>query len=582
MTEHDLVIRNGLVADGLGETPFVADVAIDGGKISAVGHVPGLGTEEIDASGLLVTPGFVDVHTHYDGQVVWDNRLSPSSFNGVTTAIMGNCGVGFAPVGPDDRDALLDLMEGVEDIPGSVLRAGLDWQWESFEEYLNFLGTRAYDMDVAAMVPHAALRAYVMGERAWLHEAANEADIAEMRRLVKFAILGGAVGFSTSRSVNHRSKSGRLTPTLKASEAELLAIAHAMAEAGGGVLELSTSTIPAERDADFAMFRRIAKASGVPLTFAVAQLNGSPDEWRDTLQYAADAQAEGINIVPQFPLRPVGAIITVEGSSNPFNFSSAYRELMNGEGTLQDKVARLREAGLREEVLGETMPHADGPVIGRFGKYELLFAQSGPIEYEPPREDFIGAVAIQEGRHPLEVLYDAMHLGPQGSLIYFPTLNYTHYNLDHVAEMLRHPHTVPGLGDGGAHVGVISDASFPTSLLMRWAKPRNPQGFELGWVVKRHTSDCARLFGLADRGVLAPGMKADINVIDLEQLGLEAPVMVHDLPDGGKRLLQRTTGYIATIVSGQIVYRDGQPTGALPGRIVRGRLDEATSAQRSA
>jgi len=569
MPNHDLVVRGGLVADGLGGEPFVADVAIDGNRIALVGTVTGKGGEEIDASGMLVAPGFVDVHTHYDGQVAWDNRLTPSSFNGVTTAVLGNCGVGFAPVRPDARDALLELMEGVEDIPGSVLRAGLGWQWESFEDYLNFLGSREYDMDVAAMIPHAALRTYVMGERAWAHEEASEADIAEMRRLVFNAIKAGAIGFSTSRSTNHRSVSGKVTPTLKASEAELTAIAMAMAEAGGGVFEFSSSTDLADKKADFAMFRRIAQASGIPVTFAVAQMNSEPEDWRTILDYAAEAQAQGVNIVPQFPLRPVGAIITVEGSSNPFRLSPGYVAALAENLPLEQRVARLRDEAMRAQVLAETMPHADGPVIGRFGAFELLFAQSGPIEYEPAREKSIGAIAKRESRHPLEVLYDALHEGREGQLIYFPTLNFTNYNLDHVGEMLRNPHTVPGLGDGGAHVGIISDASFPTSLLLRWSKPCNPQGFDLGWTIKRHTADCARLFGLTDRGVLAPGMKADLNVIDLDRLGLEAPEIVRDLPDGGKRLLQRTTGYVATIVSGKVVSRHGEPTGELAGRVIR-------------
>jgi len=569
MSKHDLVIRGGLIADGLGGEPFMADIAIRHGKIAAIGIDIAAATEEIDAAGLLVTPGFVDIHTHYDGQVAWDNRLTPSSFNGVTTAVIGNCGVGFAPVRPDGRDSLLELMEGVEDIPGSVLRQGLGWQWETFEDYLGFIGSRAYDMDIAALLPHAALRFYVMGERAWQHEEATPEEIAEMARLTFNAVKGGAIGFSTSRSTNHRSVKGAVTPTYKASEAELLAIANAIAEAGGGVLEFSSSTDLAERDADFVMFRRLAKTSGIPVTFAVSQMNGNPDDWRDILAYAADAQAEGVNIVPQFPLRPVGAIISIDGSSNPFHFSTVYLEVLAGEAPLEDKVAILRDPGMREKVLTETLPHEKGSVIGRFGGFERLFAQSGPLEYEPRREDSIGAEAQRSGLSPLEVLYDAMHEGPQGQLIYFPTLNYANYNLDHVGEMLKHPNTVPGLGDGGAHVGVISDASFPTSLLIRWAKPRNPDGFDLGWVVKRHTSDTARLFGLTDRGILAPGMKADLNVIDLDRLGLKAPEMVRDLPDGGKRLLQRTTGYVATIVSGKVVSREGEPTSELSGRVVR-------------
>ena len=567
MSKHDLVIRNGLVADGLGGEPFVADVAVDGGKIAAVGIVAGQGAEEIDASGMLVAPGFVDIHTHYDGQIAWDNRLTPSSFNGVTTAVIGNCGVGFAPVRSESRESLLELMEGVEDIPGSVLRHGLGWQWESFGDYLDFIRSRAYDMDVAALLPHAALRIYVMGERAWHHEDASAEEIAEMARLASDAIKAGAIGFSTSRSTNHRSSKGRVTPTFKASEDELLAIAMAVAEAGGGVIELANSTNVDERLADFAMFRRIAAASGLPLTFAISQMNSDTEEWRNSLAFASDAQAEGINIVLQFPLRPVGAIISIEASSNPFQFSDRYRDVLASDRDFPAKVAMLRDPAVREAVLEETMVHAQGSVIGRFGTYERLFAQSGEIDYEPGLEESIGVQAEAEGRHPLETMYDRMHEGQEGQLIYFPTLNYANYNLDHVGEMLEHPHTIPGLGDGGAHVGIIADASFPTSLLVRWAKPRNPEGYDLGWVVKRHTLDTAKLFGLADRGVLASGMKADINIIDLDRLGLERPVMVRDLPDGGKRLLQQTRGYVATIVSGAVVYRNGAPTGQLPGNL---------------
>lgn len=569
MSKYDLVIRNGLIADGRGGEPFTADVAIDKHQIVAVGTGIGPGAEEIDATGLVVMPGFVDIHTHYDGQVAWDDRLTPSSFNGVTTAVIGNCGVGFAPARAENRESLLELMEGVEDIPDLVLRKGLGWQWESFGDYLDFIDSRSYDMDVAALLPHAALRIFVMGDRAWTHEEATSEDIAEMAQLAHQAVKKGAIGFSTSRSTNHRSSKGRTTPTLKASEAELLAIATAVAEAGGGVLELASSTVEEERVADLAMFRRIAAKTGLPLTFAISQMNSLPDEWRNTLDYAAQAQAEGINIVPQFPLRPVGAIISIESSSNPFHFSRTYRTEISGDEELDSKVVRLRDPSVREAVLAETLAKAEGSAVARFGGYERLFPQKGEIEYEPRREESIGAIAAQAGVHPLETLYDAMHEGEQGRLIYFPTLNYTNYNLDHVGEMLEHPYTIPGLGDGGAHVGIISDASFPTSLLIRWAKPRNPNGFDLGWVVKRHTSDTANLFGLTDRGVIAPQMKADINIIDLDKLGLEEPVMVRDLPDGGKRLLQRTRGYAATIVSGKVVYRAGAPTGELPGRVAR-------------
>lgn len=484
---------------------------------------------------------------------------------------MGNCGVGFAPARPENRQAILELMEGVEDIPGAVLREGLGWQWESFGDYLDFIGQRQFDMDVAALLPHAPLRFYVMGDRAANFGQATEQDIAQMSELAFSAIRAGAIGFSTSRSTNHRSSRGQPTPTLKASEAELMGIARAIADAGGGVLELSSSTDLDERATDFEMFCRIAGATGLPLTFAIAQSNSDPENWRATLNEVEEAQAQGINIVPQFPLRPVGAILTIEGSSNPFHFSPTYKRILAENDDMAARLLRLRQPEIRETVLAETIPQSEGTSISRFGGYERLFPQTGEIEYEPRPESSIGARARADGQHPLETLYDCMHEGAQGQLIYFPTLNYANYNLDHIADMLQHPHTVPGLGDGGAHVGIISDASFPTSLLIRWAKPRNADGFDLGWVVKRQTADTARLFGLNDRGVIAPGMKADLNIIDLPRLGLKAPVMVRDLPGGGKRLLQKTTGYVATIVSGQIVYRDGEPTGALPGRLVKGQ-----------
>ena len=575
MAKFDLVVRGGTVADGMGGEVYVADVGVADGKIVEVGPSLGAGTVEIDAQGLLVTPGFVDIHTHYDGQVVWDNRMAPSSYNGVTTVVMGNCGVGFAPVRPQDRERLVELMEGIEDIPGVVLREGLDWRWESFEDYMGFIGARHYDMDVAAQLPHAPLRVFVMGERACRLEPATEADIAEMRRLTILAMKAGAVGFSTSRSLNHKSVHGDPTPSLRASEAELTAIAGGIAEAGGGVLELSSEFLEDVREDEFAMVRRVAAASGLPLSFGLTQKNSDPEGWSRLLDLIADAQAAGVDIRGQFTPRPIGAMITVEGTSNPFNFSPTYKQLVASPGLMAAKLARLREPAVREAVMAEVRPHESGPVIGRFGGFERLFVQSGDTNYEPGIEDSLGRRAAREGRAPLDLLYDLMHEGDRGRYVYYAVNNFADFNFDAVRAMIAHPGTVPGLGDGGAHVSVISDASFPTYLLMRWAKPRNPDGFELGWLVKRQTSDTARLMGMTDRGVIAPGFKADLNVIDMDRLGLEAPVMSHDLPAGGKRLLQRTRGYVATIVSGEVVYRNGEPTGALPGRLVKGRAAAA-------
>jgi N-acyl-D-aspartate/D-glutamate deacylase len=574
MSKYDLVVRGGTVADGLGGELYEADIGVKGGQIVEVGKLAASGAEEIDARGLLVTPGFVDVHTHYDGQVAWDDRLAPSSFHGVTTAVMGNCGVGFAPVRAEDHDRLVELMEGVEDIPGVVLREGLKWHWESFRDYLNFIGARRYDMDVAAQLPHAPLRVFVMGERACRLEPATGADIAEMRRLTTDAMRAGAIGFSTSRSLNHKSIKGDPTPSLRASEAELMGIALGITDAGGGVLELAFDFDPSDREAEFAMVRRIMAKSGLPVSFGLLQRNSDPTGWRHLLDLIEDARAQGLPITGQVTPRPIGSIITVGGSTNPFRLSPTCNAIL-AEGSLDTKVARLREPATRAKILEEVRPHSTGPVIGRFGGFERLFIQEGAIEYDPDRENSVARRAARVGQEPLDLLYDLMLEKDGRNFIYFPVNNYTDFNLGPVREMIEHPNTVIGLGDGGAHVGIISDASFPTFLLTHWARERNKNGFDLGWLVKRQTSDTANLVGMTDRGVVAPGRKADLNIIDYDRLSLGVPVMTHDLPAGGARLLQRADGYVATVVSGQVVYREGEATGALPGRLVKGRAAEA-------
>jgi N-acyl-D-aspartate/D-glutamate deacylase len=568
MTKVDLVIRGGVIADGGGGELFEGDVAVDKGRIVGVGKVADRGLEEVDARGLLVTPGFVDIHTHYDGQVAWDSRLAPSSSHGVTTAVMGNCGVGFAPVRPGDRDRLIELMEGVEDIPGVVLREGLEWNWVSFEDYLRVIGERRYDMDVGAQLPHAPLRVFVMGERACALEPATERDVAEMRRLTSGALRAGALGFSTSRSLNHRSIKGEPTPSLKATEAELLGIAQGVADAGGGVMELASDLAKTIRDEEFAMLRRIVAQTGVSLSLGLSQKNSEPDGWRAILRLIDEAQAEGLNIVGQVAPRPVGAIIAIESSANPFLLSPTYRAALSA-GDLPAKAARLRDPAVREAVLTETSSDDLGPVVGRFGGFDRLFVQHGTIDYETRPEQSLARRAAEEGQPPLHVLYDLLHQGDGQAFIYLVVNNYTHFDLGPVREMMDHPHTILGLGDGGAHVGIIMDASFPTYLMTRWSKRRHADGFDLGWLVKRQTADTARHVGLSDRGVIGLGLKADINVIDVDRLGLEAPTMTQGLPAGGLRLQQPARGYAATIVSGEIVYRNGEPTGALPGRLVR-------------
>jgi N-acyl-D-aspartate/D-glutamate deacylase len=568
MAKVDLVVRGGTVADGTGGALYEADVAVSGGRIVAVGQVADTGIEEIDAKGLLVTPGFVDIHTHYDGQVVWDQRLAPSSFHGVTTAVMGNCGVGFAPVRKADHARLVELMEGVEDLPGAVLHEGLSWGWETFTDYLDVLAGRRYDMDVAAQLPHAPLRVYVMGDRACRLEAATPADIAEMRRLTAEAMRAGAVGFATSRSLNHKSVHGEPIPSLKASEAELLGIALGMADAGAGVMELASDFDPETRDEEFAMLRRVVAQSGRPLSFGVSQKNRDPDGWRRLLDLIEDAQAHNLPISAQVAPRPVGSIITLQGSTNPFRLAPSFKAV--ADQPLPQMLAALRDPAVRARVLAESEAHRLGPVMGRFGGFERLFLQDGAIDYTPRPETSVAHRAAAEGLDPLAMLYDHFLKGEGGGVAYFPVNNYTDFHLDAVLEMMRHPNTVMGLGDGGAHVGIISDASFPTYMLSHWARDAAGERQDLGWLVKRQTSDTARLVGMTDRGVLAPGLKADLNVIDFDRLGLEAPVMTPDLPAGGSRLLQRARGYVATVVSGETVYREGQATGALPGRLVRG------------
>ena len=569
MSKVDLVIRGGTVADGLGNPLHEADVAVSDGKIVSVGKVAEQGREELDARGLLVAPGFVDIHTHYDGQVVWDSRLAPSSMHGVTTAVMGNCGVGFAPVRSADRERLIELMEGVEDIPGVILREGLNWNWESFGDYLGLIEQRRYDMDIAAQLPHAPLRVFVMGERACRLEPATAEDIAQMRLLARDAIKAGAIGFSTSRSLNHRSVKGDPTPSLKASEEELLGIAMGIVDAGGGVLEFASEFNAQDREEEFAMVRRIGARTGLPLSFGLSQKNSDPEGWRDVLRLIDEAQADGVRIAAQITPRPVGAIITIGASLNPFLRSATYIDLI-AAGVNEALVETLRQPAVRDKVLAEAAPHVADTLVGRMGGYDRLFVQHGAVEYEPDPSQSVERLAAAANRDPLAMLYDLLHAGTGDAFVYFPVMNYTNYHLGPVREMLKHPHTVMGLGDGGAHVGIIADASFPTYLLTRWTSDKRSDGFDLSWLIKRQTSDTARLVGMNDRGIIAPGKKADINLIDLDALHIGRPAVVHDLPAGGQRLLQGARGYAATILSGEIVYRNGEATGALPGRLVKG------------
>jgi N-acyl-D-aspartate/D-glutamate deacylase len=562
----DLVIRGGTVADGRGGALYEADVAIANGRVAEVGKVSAKGKEEIDAKGKLVTPGFVDVHTHYDGQVTWSHDISPSSQNGVTTAIMGNCGVGFAPCRPSDHRRLIELMEGVEDIPEPVLSAGIPWEWESFPDYMNWLSKRPFDIDIGAQLPHAALRVYVMGERGARRDPATPEDNAAMAALAADAVKAGALGFSTSRTLNHRTSTGDFTPTLKAGEDELTAIADAMHKTGRSVLQfvLDQSTFKE----DLPMMLRVADRTRCPISFSVAQGDRSPRGWRHTLDSLAEATARGLSVTAQIAARPVGLLLGLELSRNPFQTHPSYKAI--AKLPLDERIKRMRDPAVRAAILSETATVMDDPLFFK-PNYDKMYLLGNPPDYEQPPERTLGARAQREGRKPEELAYDAMLEENGRGMLYVPFLNYAEGNLDAVHEMLQDPHSIPGLSDGGAHCGIICDASFPTYLLTHWTRDRT-RGDKLSipFVVAAQARRTAESVGLMDRGVLARGYKADVNVIDYDKLHMHPPKVHYDLPMQGRRLLQQIDGYDATIVSGVVTQRHGQSTGVRPGRLVQG------------
>ncbi|MCB0997497.1 MAG: amidohydrolase family protein [Acidimicrobiales bacterium] len=562
MADHQLVIRNGTVVDGSGAPALDADVAVDGGRITAVGHVPGSGATELDADGLLVTPGWVDIHTHYDGQVTWDPLLSPSCWHGVTTAVMGNCGVGFAPVKPDRHEWLIALMEGVEDIPGTALYEGIRWEWETFPEYLDAIDAHPHAIDVAAQIPHAALRGYVMGDRGADHaEVPDEAEIAEMGRLVAEAVRAGALGFSTSRTVNHRSVDGRHTPSLTATTAELVGIARAMGATGLGVFEVVADLV--DLDAEFALFRSMVAESGRPMSVTTLQNDARPQDWQRLLGLIAGAAAEGLPMVGQVAARPVGLIMSLEGRRHPLHDAPSYAAVAHLP--LAERVAQLRRPELREAICAEL--HDAQAMWG----WDRQFPLGNPLVYDVDPARSLAGLGRAGGVHPAEVAYDHLISGDGTGTIYVPVMNFADGDLAATRAMLVDDHTVPGLGDAGAHCTMICDGSFPTYLLTYWGRDASADlRLPVEWIVKRQSRDTARAVGLHDRGVLAPGLRADLNLVDLDTLSIGAPEMLYDLPAGGKRLVQRTEGYRATVVAGEVVFRDGEHTGALPGALVRG------------
>jgi N-acyl-D-aspartate/D-glutamate deacylase len=568
MTEYDLIIRSGLVVDGNGGEPFAGDVAVEGGLIAAVGDVSGQGRQEIDAGGAVIAPGFVDVHTHYDGQATWDSRLQPSSWHGVTTVVMGNCGVGFAPVKAANRDRLVELMEGVEDIPGSALREGLTWDWESFPDYLGVLSRRCYDVDVAAQVPHAALRVEVMGNKAAARVQAAPDEAAEIARLAGEAVTAGALGFTTSRTLNHRSIDGELTPSYGTGEDELVAIARAVGQTGRGVMQVVSDFTDAE--AEFALLRQAMRVGGVALSVSLVQSNLAPDSHRDVLDFVSDCQREGLTIRAQVAPRPVGLLLGLQNTLHPFMENPAWQRIADLSAAEQARL--MRSPALRAEILAAQSRAKNRQRLGGIliHKYELMYEVTDPPQYEPDPSRTIAARAERIGVTPAQLAYDIMAAGDGEAMLYLTFANYARGNLDAVREMLEHPYTIPGLSDGGAHVGTICDGSFPTTLLQHWSRDRSKAGLSLPFVIQRQARDTARAVGLKDRGVLAPGYRADINVIDMTALRLHPPRMLFDLPAGGRRLVQRADGYRHTFVAGQETYRNGVATSALPGRLVRG------------
>ena len=563
MAEHDLVIRAGTVIDGSGGPARTADVAVTDERITEVGTVTGRGRREVDADGLLVTPGFVDIHSHYDGQATWDNRLLPSAWHGVTTVVMGNCGVGFAPVKPHDHDRLIELMEGVEDIPGAALHEGLHWTWESFAQYLDALEARPHDIDFAAQVPHGALRLHAMGERGSDHTARpTDDEIAEMGRLAAEGVAAGGLGFTTSRTRNHRTSRGEYTPSLTAGRDELVGIAAGLGRLGAGVLQVVSDF----RDVDEEMgtLRAMATTSGRPLSISVAAGSTGSDNHRRVLAAIEAMNADGLQVRAQVATRGIGVLLGLQASINPFSRCPSYKEV--ADLPLAERVVALREPRRRAAIVAEW---AERPL--RYGDgFTQLFALGDPPDYEPGPDDSVAAEAARQGRPAVELAYDLLLEDEGRALLYSPILNYPGGNLDEARQLLTHPFAVPGLGDGGAHVGTICDASFPTTLLVHWCRDRERDRLDIPFVVRSQCRETARTVRLLDRGVLAPGYRADVNVIDFDGLRIHPPRLEFDLPAGGKRLLQGADGYRHTFVAGQEVYADGEPTGALPGRLVRG------------
>lgn len=580
---YDCKIVGGTVIDGTGSKGFAASVAIKDGRIVEVGECSGPATRTIDAQGAIVTPGFTDIHTHYDGQVSWDDGLAPSSLHGVTTAVMGSCGVGFAPVRKHDHQRLIELMEGVEDIPGTALAEGITWEWESFPEYMDAIDSRPHAIDFAVQVPHDALRMFVMGDRAVANAPSTEQDVAEMAAIVREALQAGAVGFSTGRTDNHRTAQGQPTPASEATERELVGIASAFHGLSHGVLQAVSDFDCLVTDenfhSEFDLLETMVKASdGHPLSLSVMQRDQSPDQWRWITERAEKAHAAGTTIRLQVAPRPIGVLLGLEATFHPFIGYPSYKSICHLPRS--ERVARMRNPEFRTKLLAEKTDRVagDGSSIPPLADHLLaqvdmvakrLYRLGETPNYEPDPRTCLFAEAASSGRGTLETIYDAMLEEDGKALLYFPLYNFTGLNLDVVHQMLTHPLALPGLSDGGAHVGTICDASFPTFLMTHWARDRERGKIPLEKLIKMQAYDTSRYAGFTDRGSIAVGQRADINIIDFETLHLGPPRMVPDLPAGGQRLMQPAIGYRATLVAGQVIAENGQLTDARPGRLVR-------------
>ncbi|WP_326522844.1 N-acyl-D-amino-acid deacylase family protein [Sphingomonas sp.] len=578
--EYDVLIRGANIVDGTGRPAFSGDVGIRGDHIVDVGELGGrIASRTIDAGGLTLTPGFVDIHTHYDGQASWDSQLAPSSMNGVTSVGMGNCGVGFAPARPSWHDRLIGILEGVEDIPGTALAEGLTWDWQSFPEYLDALDRRSFTIDVGAHMPHAALRVFVMGDRGADHtQAPTDAEIAEMERLTLEAVEAGAMGFSTSRTWAHRDSNGVSINTLTAAGRELAGPARALRRAGRGVFQLVSDVYNTTQDelvaGELALIEDVARLCGRPLSFSLMQSNQAPRRYRELLDYAQKLAGDGLDVRCQVAPRGVGVIIGLRTTLNPFCALPSYRTL--GADPV-GRVQSLRDSGMRERLLAEARRgEFDHPSAELMRKYEMMFRMSDPVDYEPDPARSIAAEAAASGRDVLDYLYDVLLEEDGRRLLYMPALNYSDGDLDAVFEMMTADNTLFGLSDGGAHCGTICDASFPTTTLALWSRgSRNGHRKPIEWLVHGYTQRNARHVGWFDRGVIAPGHRADINLIDLDALALPPPELHYDLPAGGLRLMQQPRGYHMTLKNGVTTFDRGKWTGAMPGGLLRGEQRSA-------